>query len=150
MSGHTAHPNRVTKSLLVHCPQELAFRVWTTEVDLWWPKSHTLSGDVGAEMRLEEHVGGRLYERTPAGEEKTWGKVLHWDPPHFISFSWYPGTGPQNPTMVDVRFHQEGSRLTRVELEHRGPELIGELWESRAARFVAGWDAVFDAYAKFL
>ncbi|MEZ4657966.1 MAG: SRPBCC domain-containing protein [Caldilineaceae bacterium] len=142
-------PAVVVKSITVQCPQALAFRVWTTDVDLWWPKAHVLSGDPNTEVRLEEHVGGRFYERTSSGEEKTWGEILTWEPPHRLAFTWYLGTDAQQPTVVDVRFHAENARRTRVDLEHRGPDLIGELWNSRVERFIAGWDAVFESYTKF-
>ena len=142
-------PAKVVKSITVQCPQALAFRVWTADIDLWWPKSHVLSGDSDTEIRLDACVGGRFYERTSSGEEKTWGEILVWEPPHRISFTWYLGTDAQNPTIVDVRFNAESTNRTRVDLQHRGPELIGDLWSSRAVRFIAGWDAVFESYAKF-
>ncbi|MEZ4707662.1 MAG: SRPBCC domain-containing protein [Caldilineaceae bacterium] len=142
-------PEVVVKSVTVQCPQKLAFRVWTADIDLWWPKTHGLSGDPNTEVRLESCVGGRFYERTSGGEEKTWGEILTWEPPHRIAFTWFLGTDAQNPTIVDVRFNAENANRTRVDLEHRGPELIGELWHSRAVRYIAGWDAVFESYTKF-
>ncbi|MFI7065170.1 hypothetical protein ACIBL3_29545 [Kribbella sp. NPDC050124] len=32
-------------------------------------------------MVLERRLGGRIYERTQAGDEIDWGEITAWDPP---------------------------------------------------------------------
>ncbi|MEZ4869738.1 MAG: SRPBCC domain-containing protein [Caldilineaceae bacterium] len=142
-------PAVVTKAITVRCPLALAFRVWTAEIDCWWPKGHSLSGDPATEVRLEEQVGGRFYERTAAGVEHRWGEITAWDPPHSLAFTWYLGTSPQQPSKVEVNFLAIDETYTQVKIEHRGPEWIGDLWATRSPRFAAGWTVVLRAYGGY-
>ncbi len=95
---------------------------------------------------MESGVGGRIFERTPEGVEHDWGKVTAWNPPRHFAYHWYLGSGPQQPTLVDVHFiaHENGS--TRVDLSHQGPELIGALWSRNNSIYDAAWENVLPAY----
>ena len=55
---------------------------------------------------------------------------------------------PESPatTEVEVTFTPEGER-TRVDLEHRGWERLGEAAEFKRTEYEAGWDGVLDLYA---
>jgi uncharacterized protein YndB with AHSA1/START domain len=139
-------PDVVRRMIVVRCSQATAFEVFTAQLDRWWPKGHSRSGDPGTTVLLEQRVGGRLYERTPDGSELEWGRVLMWDPPHRLAYSWYLGSGADRPSRVDAAFIAQGDGETRVEIEHRGPELIGELWLRNSAIYDAGWAHVLEAY----
>ncbi|MEA2576075.1 MAG: hypothetical protein QOH93_3373 [Chloroflexia bacterium] len=143
---NTPDPTAVKKTIVVRCGLEKAFRTWTERIDAWWPKGHSLSGDPGTTIFIENRVGGRIYERTPGGMEHDWGEVLAWEPPDHFAYHWYLGSGPKQPTRVDVNFigHLGGS--TRVEVTHCGPELIGELWTRNNSRYDSAWEAVLPAY----
>jgi hypothetical protein len=67
------------------CDQVTAFRTWAEQIDAWWPKGHSRSGDPGTMVFLERQVGGRLYERTQEGVEYAWGEVIAWDPPRHLT-----------------------------------------------------------------
>src|SRR5688572_20254869 len=95
----------VHKTILVRCGVETAFRVWTEQIDSWWPKNHSHSGQPETAVFLESQPGGRIYERTPAGVEHDWGQIIVWEPPHHFAYHWYLGSGPEQPTRVDVHFH---------------------------------------------
>jgi hypothetical protein len=58
----------------VECSPAHAFAVWTEQIDLWWPRSYTVSGDPTLVV-LEPRVGGRLFERTADGAEIDWGET---------------------------------------------------------------------------
>jgi hypothetical protein len=60
----------------VACPPEHAFAVWATRTSLWWPHGHSVSAEPGLAVTFEPRPGGRIYERTPGGEEHDWGEVL--------------------------------------------------------------------------
>ena len=63
---------------------ERAFDVFTRGIASWWPlETHSIGAMRGAppqELHLELREGGRFYERTD-GEERSWGRVLAYDPP---------------------------------------------------------------------
>ncbi|MEO5952813.1 MAG: hypothetical protein ABIQ44_10135, partial [Chloroflexia bacterium] len=121
------------------------FRTWTERIDAWWPQSHRPSGDAGAVVGLEGYEDGRIFERTSEGVEHVWGKVIAWEPTWHFGYDWYLGSGVEQPTRVDVVFRADGDG-TRVEVTHRGPELVGEIWTRNVARYVASWDVVLSAY----
>ena len=133
----------VRKSILVERDIETTFRVWTEGIHRWWPTgSHSLSRDPHSQVFIEGEVGGRFYERASSGVEYDWGAVYIWEPPHRLAFTWYLGSGQTMPTHVEVTFIAIADAQTEVQLLHRGPELIGELWWQRMALFQAGWSAV--------
>src|ERR671934_189737 len=81
----------IEKSVHVAAPVETAFRVFTDEIHTWWPlRTHAVDTDHSETVILEGREGGRLFERTPAGEEHLWGEVLAWEPPLTLTFSWPP------------------------------------------------------------
>ncbi len=140
----------VTKTMVVEREAAGAFRVWTEEIRRWWPPGHSLSGDPHTQVFMEGQVGGRFFERTSSGVELEWGRVQVWEPPQRLVFTWYLGSTPQLPTRVEVNFIPLGERTTRVELTHRGPEWVGELWWSRKERFNTAWDSVLAGWVAFL
>lgn len=137
----------VEKAIVVRCTIETAFHVWTTQIDVWWPKGHSISGDPATSVAIEPFVGGRLYERTAAGAEHVWGVVTAWAPPRQLAYHWYLGSGPEQPSLVEVRFSAEGARTTRVSVIHRGPELLGERWAHTSPRFSAAWEHVLPSFS---
>ena len=137
----------IRKTVVVRCDVESAFRTWTERIDVWWPKGHSRSGDPNTAVFLEGRLGGRLYERTPDGTEYDWGRVAAWDPPRYLAYDWFLGSGPDQPTRVDVHFVPQDRGGTRVDISHRGPEFIGEIWTRNSARYNAAWDVVLPIYA---
>ena len=139
----------VRRSVRVARSQEDAFRVFTEGIATWWPlDTHSIGKDgrPADTAVLEGREGGRFYERTGSGTE-LWGTVLVWEPPARIVISWeLVPDGP--PTEVEVRFSAEGDG-TRVELEHRGFERLGEKAEEVAAGYGSGWPVVLGQYVEF-
>jgi uncharacterized protein YndB with AHSA1/START domain len=124
-----------------------AFEVFTQEMRSWWPEDHhVLQGEL-AEMVFEPHVGGRIYDRATDGSECTWSRVLAYEPPHRLVFSWDVSTSwgieedLEHTSEVEVRFIAEADSRTRVELEHRNLERHGDGWEGMhgAVGSPGGW-----------
>ena len=111
----------LTLSLDVECSPEHAFYVWTTRIDMWWPRDHTFTGNAEL-IVLQAGVGGRIYERTADGVEPDWGEVTRWDPPAHWGYRWHLGAEKVRATEVKVNFVARGDSTTRIEIEHRGWE----------------------------
>ncbi len=142
MSSAQTTAEAVRKSLVVKCSPERAFEVFTREIGSWWPTgTHSIGGDKITEVVFEEQVGGRIFERHSDGGEGEWGRVLAWEPPHRFAMSWYPGNDSSQATELEVRFAAEGDG-TRVELEHRGWEILGEKAAETRDAYDGGWVGV--------
>ncbi len=146
----------VRTSIVVGAPVEHAFSVFTDGIDSWWERSHTIGEQPLREMVLEPREGGRAYGVGVDGEESDWGRVLVYEPPTRLVFSWditlawKREPDPERTSEVEVRFIPEGPDRTLVELEHRHLERHGEGWEAMrdAVRSAGGWGAGLDAFAK--
>jgi len=90
-------------------------------------------------------VGGRLYETGNDGSETVWGEILKWDPPKGLAFSWHPGRDAQNATEVEIRFEQVADG-TRISLEHRRWEQMGEKAAQMRDAYDSGWTLEIDRY----
>jgi uncharacterized protein YndB with AHSA1/START domain len=102
----------------VACPPERAFELWTSHTSMWWPTSHTVSARPGVEVVIEPGIGGRIYERTPEGEEHHWGQVTGWDPPSRISYLWHLRQDRADATEVEITFAGSERTGTRMSIEH--------------------------------
>ena len=106
-------PLRITFE--VGCPPERAFELWTERTSTWWPATHTVSAQPGVEVIIEPGVGGRIYERTPKGEEHDWGQVTGWDPPSRITYSWHLRQDRADATEVEITFGRRRPRHASVD-----------------------------------
>ena len=129
----------LVKKVVVPVGTERAFEVFTAEMSAWWPlPSHSVGEDSAREVRFEGAVGGRIVEYGDTGEIASWGTVSDWDPPTSVSFTWHPGSDPQQAGHVTVTFRPVDDG-TEVELTHSG-------WERRPAGNATGWDYVLGKY----
>lgn len=139
--------NVVKKSITVGRDVQAAFFVWTQQINRWWPAGHSVSGDPKTQVFIEGKVGGRFYERASDGVEHEWGRVTVWDPPHRFALNWYLGSSRELPTKVEINFVALNQNQTRIEVEHYGPTLIGELWWLNKSKYSTAWDRVLSEYA---
>lgn len=155
MSSHTqVPPTNVRLSTVVEAPIERAFAVFTEQFDAIKPREHTMMPVEIAESVLEPHVGGHLLDRGVDGSERRWGRVLAFEPPHRLVFSWDISpqwqleTDPDRSSEVEVRFVAETPQRTRVELEHRNLDRHGEGWEDLhgAIGSGGGWPLYLQRY----
>ena len=102
--------------------------------------------------RRHRAPGGRWYEIGEDGSECDWGEVLAWEPPTRVLLAWRIGVDwqfdPKLLTEVDVRFTAIGDGETRVELEHRQLENMGEAAAKAREVFDSegGWGGLLAAY----
>ncbi len=159
MSTHTqATATTVRSAIVVEAPIERAFRVFTEDFDRVKPREHNMLAVEIAETVFEPRVGGRVYDRGVDGSEYQWARVLAFEPPNRVVFSW--DISPQwqlesdleKTSEVEVRFIAESAQRTRVELEHRNLDRHGEGWEgTRAAvRGDGGWPLYLQRFATLI
>ena len=148
----------VREEIHVDAPIERAFEVFTKEMGSWWPSDHHILEADLAEMVFEPRAGGHIYDRGVDGSECPWARVLAYEPPNRLVFSWDIGldwklqTDPDKTSEVEVAFISEGPDRTRVELEHRNIDRHGPGWEGVHVGVddEAGWTLYLDRYASLL
>ncbi|HSC04742.1 MAG TPA: SRPBCC family protein [Solirubrobacteraceae bacterium] len=148
-------PTAIHTQIVVEAPIERAFRVFTEDFDRIKPREHNMLGVEIAETVFEPRAGGRVFDRGVDGSEFQWARVLAFEPPDRVVFSW--DISPQwqiesdvaKTSEVEVRFIAEGPERTRVELEHRHLDRHGEGWPSMrdAVDGEGGWPLYLQRYA---
>lgn len=145
----------VRRHVVVEAPIEEAFATFTGRFGEVKPREHNMLAVPIAETIFEPRVGGHIYDRGIDGSECRWARVLVYEPPHRVVFSWDIGptwqieSEPANTSEVEVRFVEEGGRRTRVELEHRNLDRHGPGWESVRDGVAddEGWSLYLHRYA---
>ena len=144
----------ITGSVSLAVPVEKAFAVFTGAIDSWWPHQYHIGSTEVAEVVLEPRVGGRWYERGVDGSECDWGRVLVWEPPQRIVFTWQINGSwqfdpePAAASEIEARFRAAGPDHSVVDLEHRyferleGGEVIRE-----AVSGGGGWSRLLHGFA---
>lgn len=137
----------LTRELRLRCAPQRAFEAFTAEIDAWWPPGHRRFP--ASTIRFEARVGGRLLERSAAGEEAVLGEVRRWEPPRRLAYSWHPGALTA-PTEVEVRFAAEGEGTLVTVVHAEGGAELGDAWPDRLAIFRRSWREVLWAFADHL
>lgn len=135
----------VSVAIDVNAPIRRAFHVFTAEIGTWWDKDkHILSAPL-AEMVFEPFVGGHIIDRGTDGSECRWARVLAWEPPQRVCFSWDITTSwqiesdPNRASEVEIVFNEIDPTHTRVVLTHRHLDRHGEGWQSMRDAVAGGW-----------
>src|SRR5688500_7686920 len=93
----------LVKAVEVPLPVADAFRMFTIGIARWWPlRTHSVAKDRATTCVFEEGVGGRIYESDDSGTEHEWGRVLEWEPPERVVYSWYPSRAATTAQTVEV------------------------------------------------
>jgi uncharacterized protein YndB with AHSA1/START domain len=134
-------------SFAVACAPGHAFDLWTRRTSLWWPKGHSVTRDPKLEVQFEPYVGGRIVERTPAGDEHVWGEVTVWEPARRLAYRWHLGQDSADATDVEITFEPALDGGTAVRIVHGGWERLGERAAVLRERNGAGWGAVLPHFS---
>jgi uncharacterized protein YndB with AHSA1/START domain len=151
----SATTTTVRHQVLVNAPISEAFKVFTERFGDFKPREHNLLQTAIAETVFEPRVGGNIYDRAVDGTECRWARILVFEPPNRVVFSWDISprwqleTNTELTSEVEVRFFAEEPERTRVELEHRNLDRHGFGWESVRAGVdsEAGWPLYLQRYA---
>jgi uncharacterized protein YndB with AHSA1/START domain len=145
----------VRQQVVVDVPIARAFAVFTERFGDFKPPEHNLLAAPIAQTVFEPRVGGHIYDRAVDGSECRWARVLAYEPPHRVVFSWDISpqwrveTDPELTSEVEVRFVAESSNRTRLELEHRHIDRHGPDWQalSEGVDGAEGWPLYLARYA---
>jgi uncharacterized protein YndB with AHSA1/START domain len=148
----------VRTSIVVEAPVERAFAVFTEDFGSFKPPEHNMLAVEIAETVFEPRVGGYLYDRGIDGSECRWARVLAYEPPNRVVFSWditphfQLETDLEKTSEVEVRFIAEAPERTRVELEHRNLDRHGPGWKGVRAGVDSedGWPLYLQRFGELL
>jgi uncharacterized protein YndB with AHSA1/START domain len=144
----------VRKTVTVDVSQADAFDVFTNGIDRWWPRTHHIGETPVVKEVIEPRKGGRWYTLHADGKETTTGRMLAWEPPNRIVFSWEinsqwkPEPDHALASEVEVRFIAEAQTRTRVEVEHRNFERMADEAGAKAMRdgVDGGWPGILEQF----
>jgi len=148
----------VRHHVVVDAAIERAFSTFTERFGDFKPPEHNLLGVAIAQTVFEPRVGGHIYDRGVDGTECRWARVLAYEPPDRVVFSWDISPqwqiepDPGNTSEVEVRFIAETPERTRVELEHRHLDRHGPGWQavSDGVDGTEGWPLYLQRFADLL
>jgi uncharacterized protein YndB with AHSA1/START domain len=148
----------VRSSIVVEAPIERAFKVFTEDFGSFKPREHNLLEVEIAETVFEPRLGGHIYDRGIDGSECRWARILAYEPPDQVVFSWDISpqwqleTDVERTSEVEVRFISETPERTRVELEHRNLDRHGDGWEGvrEGVGGEGGWPLYLQRFAELL
>jgi uncharacterized protein YndB with AHSA1/START domain len=151
-----AHEASVRTQIVVEVPIERAFSIFTEKFDSIKPREHNMLAVDIAETVFEPREGGRIYDRGVDGSECQWARVLAFERPNRVVFSWDISphwqieSDPDKTSEVEVQFISETPERTRVELEHRNLDRHGEGWEAERDGVGGdqGWPLYLDRFAE--
>jgi uncharacterized protein YndB with AHSA1/START domain len=148
-------PAVVRRQIVVEASLDKAFATFTERFGDFKPPEHNLLGTDLAETVFEPRVGGHIIDRGVDGSECRWARVLAYEPPNRVVFSWDISphwqleTEPDNTSEIEVKFVAETPERTRVELEHRNLDRHGPGWEGTTGAVAGdqGWPLYLKRYA---
>jgi uncharacterized protein YndB with AHSA1/START domain len=144
-ASDTEQTTTISIDTTVDAPIEHAFRLFTEGIGSWWDKDHHLLDSEIQTMTFEPREGGHIIDRYVDGRECAWSRVLTYDPPKRVVFSWditldwKPSTDYERSSEVDVTFTRIDADRTHVVLTHRNLDRHGEGWEAMRDGVSRGW-----------
>jgi uncharacterized protein YndB with AHSA1/START domain len=150
----TIQPAPVRKTVIVRTDPQHAFAVFTSGIGTWWPASHHIGASPMKVSIIEPGVGGRWYSICEDESLCDIGKVLEWSPPGRVVLAWQiDGQFRYDPdliTEIEVTFTAQADGTTRVVLEHRHLERMGDQAQHGRAMLDApnGWGLIMSLYAQ--
>ncbi len=156
MNQHAA--DAVVTAIVVDAPIAEAFAIFTERFGDFKPREHNMLDVPVAQTVFEPRVGGHIVDRGADGSECRWARVLAFEPPERVVFSWDISpqwqieTNPDVTSEVEVRFVAEAPHRTRLELEHRHLGRHGAEWQGLrdGVADADGWPLYLARYADLL
>jgi uncharacterized protein YndB with AHSA1/START domain len=130
----------------IDAPIDRAFEVFTIGIGSWWDANkHILQAPL-ARMEFQPWVGGRIIDHGTDGSTCAWARILAYEAPHRVIFSWdittswTVETDPAKASEVEITFDALEPARTRVVLTHRHLDRHGDGWEGMRDAVSSGWN----------
>jgi uncharacterized protein YndB with AHSA1/START domain len=144
----------MTHQITVAAGPAAAFAAFTGGMTAWWPPEYTWSQRSLQEIGIEPREGGHCHETGPHGFRCDWGRVVTYEPPARIAFTWQispqrvPQPDPARASLVDVRFtpHGDGTAVTLVH-RHFSRHGDGAADYEAAMNSGQGWPLLLERFA---
>jgi uncharacterized protein YndB with AHSA1/START domain len=150
--------NAVLKSISVGAGVERALNAFTADIDGWWPRDHHIC--TGTPKQVTSTVASAV-AATPSSQtvrNAIGGRVILWEPPYrlilawLIDGNWHYDPDQSRTSEVEVCFTSQADGTTRVDLEHRHFERMGEGGNNMRMMVEApgGWPDILRLYAAYV
>ena len=136
---------------------EESFSIFVDHLQDWWPREYTWSQGVLQKMTIAPYVNGHCFEIGPNEFRCDWGRVLEFERPYHIAFSWQinasrvPEPDPEKASKVIVSFKTLEDKTVRVRLIHSSFEKHGADWPAyaQAMNSEKGWSFILEKYSQY-
>ena len=131
---------------IVDASIDRAFEVFTIGIGSWWDADKHILRAPLARMEFQPWAGGRIIDHGTDGTTCAWSRILAYEAPHRVVFSWdittvwEIETDPDKASEVEITFEAVDSDRTRVVLTHRHLDRHGDGWEGMRDAVSSGWN----------
>ena len=114
----------IVETVAIKAEPARVFDAYVNHIDSWWIRRGTFRYSFAPEtteprhIRFDPRLDGRFYEAFADGSEYTIGRIIGWEPPDLLSYTWKAPEWPAETT-ITVRF-TESNGQTNVEVTHEG------------------------------
>ncbi|MBC9935062.1 ATPase [Chitinophaga qingshengii] len=149
--------SNITRHLQVPLPPDQAYTKFVYEINEWWPKAYTWSGEKLLNIRIHPAVNGLCTETGPYEFRCDWGRVIYITEGESIAFLWQigpdriPEPDPDKASEVFLHFFKESDQKTRIDFGHRHFHRHGQkggLYREMM-NSPEGWDAILEHFIQY-
>lgn len=146
----------LTLSIPLDVEPDAAFAAFVDDMNAWWPRSYTFSGDDLQKIGIEAKYNGACYEERTDGGRLIWGTVLAFDRPGHIVIAWQISPDRQVveseavASRLDVRFTPREGGGSNLLVVHRDFPRHGDGWEKYKDEMAGakGWPMLADVFRR--
>ncbi len=143
----------IVQSVEVKASPARAFELFTIDFGKWRPAMMTIGASPSVTVQFEPKPGGDVFEQAQDGTTTPWGKVLAWEPPSRLAFTWQISSqwayDPDLITEIEVRFEAAGEGRTKVTLTHSKLEAYGADGAKHAETLRNGWPGIMASFGGY-
>lgn len=154
----TAIDTTIFSEITTTLPVEDCFSIFVDHLQEWWPKEYTWSQQSLKKMIIAPYINGKCFETGPYDFRCDWGRVLEFERPFHIAFTWQinaarvPEPDPEKASKVTISFKTLEDKTVRVRLIHSNFDRHGASWQeyAKAMNSEKGWSYILEKYRQSL